>query len=253
MTPSPPRQRALLATVAKGLLLVFLGWLYGGDVVRWGQAQVSEVTALSELPRLWLGLLGSAVTIGGAAVLVLARQKPASWQPARLFTISALALLFLDFVVLNSRRSPLSSEEQGLLAVQHIADSASAESAPEGVLRDPSVLNSFLKELGAVPFFVKGERVEAWHLELRERCAGPDGEAGSAAPGTLIYCVASNRKQAWVTLVGTPNGEVFGKRAVVSTQDGWVGTVHVPTAEPAEPQEELPPEPVWGAPTQVDP
>ena len=41
--------------IARVFLLLFLAWLYGGDVVRWGQAQTAEVTALAELPRLWLG------------------------------------------------------------------------------------------------------------------------------------------------------------------------------------------------------
>ena len=72
------------ALAARVALLLFLGWLYGGDLVRWGQAQRAEVTALNELPRLWLGLLGCGVTLGGAVVLVLARGKPASWQPLRL-------------------------------------------------------------------------------------------------------------------------------------------------------------------------
>ena len=246
------KRAKILGIVARASLLAFLGWLYGGDVWRWVQAQSAEVTALAELPRLWLGLLGCAVTLGGAAVLVMSGQKPAHWKPSRLFTIAALSLLFLDFVVLNSRRSPLSSEEQTLLAVQSFAEQASRASAVEAVPRDPALLISFLEGLGTVPFFVDGDRVSSWKLEMRERCAGPAVDPGQAAVGTVIYCVASNRQHAWVTLVGLPIGQVFGARGMVATKDGWVGEVHV-----AQPESELEGEPsehpVWGGPTQVEP
>lgn len=240
--------------VGRIVLLVFLGWLYGGDLLRWIQAQVAEVAALSELPRLWLSLLGCAVTIGGAIVLVMAREKPPLWAPLRLFTIAALSLLFLDFVVLNSRRSPLTPDDQTVLAVQYIAESANHEAGTEVVPRDPQLLNSFLEGLGAVPFFVKGERVPAWKVELRERCTGPATEPGAASVGTVIYCVSLDRKQAWVTLVGTARGQVFGPRAIVSTEGGWVGEVHVAPAEPGpEPEGDRTDQPVWDSPTPDQP
>lgn len=241
-----------LSIALRVLLLAFLGWLYGGDVVRWLQAQGAEVTALSDLPRLWLGLLGTAVTVAGAVVLVQGRAQPASWKPKRLFTIGVLGLIFFDFVVLNSRRSPLTAEEQSVLAVQSVAEAANRMSAPEGVIRDPSLLQSFLSELGPVPFFVKGERVPAWKLELRERCQGPAADAREAEVGTVIYCVAPDRQRAWVTLVGTPLGQVFGPRAVVSTQQGFVGQVHAAPPE-VDPSEEEQDPPVWDAPTPPNP
>jgi hypothetical protein len=63
--------------------------------------------------------------------------------------------------------------------------------------------------------------------------------------GTLIYCVAVDRKQAWVSLVGTANGQVFGPRSIVSVKEGWVGEVHVPAPE----QPDQAAEPVWEQPT----
>ena len=244
------------ALAARALLLLFMGWLYGGDVLRWGQAQGAEVTALNELPRLWLGLLGCAVAVGGAVILVLSRRRLPTWPALRLLTIAMLSLLFLDFVVLNSRRSPLSADEQTLLVAQFFAESANTAAGTEAVPRDPALLASFLEDLGTVPFFVKGERVPSWKLDVRERCAGPATEPGEAAVGTVVYCVANDRKQAWVTVVGTAQGQLFGQRAIVSTQDGWVGQVHVstpaePDEQPDEPIEGEPP--VWGAPTPVVP
>ncbi|MDP1827219.1 MAG: hypothetical protein Q8L48_28355 [Archangium sp.] len=248
--PSTPLGLTGAGVIARSVLLLFLGWLYGGDLIRWVQAQTAEVTAMSELPRLWLSLLGCAVTIGGVVVLVMARKQPPSWRPVRLLTIAAMGLLFVDFVVLNSRRSPLSTDEQTLLAAQYIAESANHEAGSEAVPRDPALLHSFLQGLGTVPFFVKGERVPGWKLELRERCAGPAADPGEAEVGTVIYCVAADRKRAWVTLVGTPLGQVFGPRAIVSTREGWVGDVHVA----AEPEQEDPSDrPVWEAPTPNQP
>lgn len=238
---------------ARGVLLLFLSWLYGGDLMRWVQAQSAEVAALNELPHLWLALLGVAGALGGAVVLgmALAQKRPARWPPLRLLTIGALSLLCFDFVVLSSRKSMLSAEQQSQLAVQAVAEAANLVAGSEAVPRDPALLRSFLEGLGAVPYFRQGERVPEWKLELRERCPGPAAAPGPATAGTLIYCVATDRKQAWVTAVGTPFGQVFGPPAIVSTASGWVGEVHVAPPEPQAPDEPAD-APVWDAPTPDD-
>ena len=237
----------------RAVLLAFFGWLYGGDLARWAQAQSAEVAALAELPKLWLSLLGVLITAGGAVGLVMAvaTRKPADWPPLRLLTIGALGVLFFDFVVLSSRRSPISPEDRMQLAIHSLADGAGGEAGTEAVPRDPALLGAFLDGLGPVPFFAQGERVPGWRLELRERCAGPATEPGQAPVGTLIYCVAIDRKQAWVTLVGTPLGQVFGPRAIVSAKEDWVGEVHVAAPEPA-PGAATPGESVWDQPTPDD-
>ena len=239
--------------VVRLVLLGFLGWLYGGDLARWVQAQSAEVAALSELPKLWLSAGGVAVTVCGAVVLAMAvaTKKPSGWRPLRLLTIAAVSLLFFDFVVLSSRRSPISSEDRMLLAIHSLADGATAGAASEAVPRDPAMLAAFLDGLGPLPFFVKGERVAPWKVELRERCAGPATDPGQLPVGTLIYCVAVDRKQAWITLVGTAYGQVFGPRAIVSVKEGWVGEVHVPAPEPTA-SPDSPGESVWEQPTPDD-
>ena len=239
--------------VARAALLGFLGWLYGGDLARWVQAQTAEVAALSELPKWWLSLGGVAVTAGGAVVLAMAvaRKKPSGWPPLRLLTIAAVSLLFFDFVVLSSRGSPISAEDRMLVAIHSLSDGASGAAAPQAVPRDPALLATFLDGLGPVPFFVHGERVAQWSVELRERCAGPSSEPGALAPGTLIYCVSVDRKQAWVSLVGTPQAQRFGPRAIVSVKDDWVGEVHVAPPEPAAAPDGTE-EPVWDQPTPDD-
>jgi hypothetical protein len=125
------------------------------------------------------------------------------------------------------------------------------------VLRDPGALQQLVAQLGSeVPFFVKGERVPAWKVEVRERCPGPASDAGSASVGTLIYCVSTDRALAWVTVVGTPFGQVFGERAVISTEGLWVGEVHLAPEQPpeeADPRPDPQDPPVWGVPTQNEP
>jgi hypothetical protein len=253
VSPLPRRGAKVAGVATRSVLLLFLGWLYGGDLIRWIRAQFAEVTALSELPRLWLSVGGCAVTIGGVIVVVMALKKPASWQPVRLFSVAVLSLLFLDFVVLSSRKSPLALEEKIQLAVQSVAQAAGREAGTEVVPRDPALLHSFLEGLGTVPYFVRGERVADWKVEIRERCPGPAADAGGAAVGTIVYCIAADRKQAWVTLVGVPLGQVFGAPGIVSTEPGWVGEVHVALAEPPPGQEEPGDQPVWDAPTPDEP
>jgi hypothetical protein len=249
MTPSKAGQLALRAA-----MLLFLGWLYGGDLLLWLGARSAEVAAMSELPRVELAGLGVLVVLFGFGVLSVLQQKPASWRPQRLVSIAVVSLLFFDFVVLSSRKSMLPAEEQAVLAVQALAEGASELSAEEAVLRDPNALQAMADELGAVPYFEAGQRVPGWKVETREGCQGPAGDARSSRAGTFIYCVAGDRKRAWVTLVGTAVGERFGPRVVVSTDPAWVGEVQVKPREAAPPEGVEAPEtpPVWDQPTQED-
>ncbi len=234
------------AIVVQALFAAFLLWLYVGDLIRFFRAQAAPVTMLNELPSLGLSLVGTVVALAftGTLVLVAARRQPRAWRPRDFSIAAALFLVFIDFVILSAKRSPISAESRLLMAIQSVADDATRAAAIESVPRDPNLLRSFLEGVGAVPLFVEGERVPEWKLELRERCTGPALEPGSATPGTLIYCVAGDRKRAWVTLVGTTLGQSFGAPAIVSTEGDWVGEVvaAAPPEEPAGP-------PVWGPPT----
>lgn len=233
------------------VLLGFFAWLYGGDLVRFAQARTSEVAALSSLPHLGLSLAGVLVVLFGLGALgvSLAQRRPARWAPQRALTIALVSVVFFDLVVLSSRRDLLSAEHRAQRAIATLAERASERSGTEVVLRDPRVLQAIVAELGPVPYFVKGERVPAWQVEVRERCQGPAADAREAAVGTLVYCVAVDRRQGWVTLVGTAAGEVFGPRAVVGTTPEWVGEVRL--APPPVPEEEPgdPGPPVWPSPT----
>ncbi len=244
-------QRAI-AVVVRLLALGFFAWLYGGDLVRRAQAQSAEVAALSELPHLGLALAGVLVALGGFGVLgvALAQRRPARWAPLRLLSSALVALALLDFVVLSSKKGLLTVDEQGQLAIDALAQAASDNSGVEAVLRDPAMLGAMAADLGAAPYFERGEPVGPWRVEVRERCAGPADDAREARPGTLIYCVAADFKHAWVTLVATRAGQVFGARQVVGTAPGWVGEVQVARPPERDSEEAFPPEqPVWDSPT----
>lgn len=237
------------ALFVQGLLSVFVLWLYPGDLVRYLRAQGAPVAMMAEMPSLTLSLLGTLVALGFTAALILValKKQSASWRPRVMLLAASMFLLFIDFTVLASRRSAITAESRMLLTITTLCDEAERNAAVESVVRDPQLLQSFVANLGAVPLFVEGQRVAGWKVEVRERCAGPALEPGSSSPGTLIYCVSSDRHHAWVTLVGTSLGQTFGAPAVVSTEGDWLGEVSA-----LEPPAEEPGPPVWGEPTPGD-
>ncbi len=237
------------ALIAKLLFAAFLLWLYGGDLVRWLRAQVADVTVMNHLPSLPLALVGSFVAMGfGYVVLASAfTAQPANWRPRRIATIAAVSLLFFDFLVLSSRRPMVPPVEVLIASINTVAEAAGQASSTQSVARDPSILEEALAPFRDVPLFVKGERVSGWKVQLRESCSGPATELQTATPGTLIYCVSSDRQRAWVTLVATVNGATFGAPGIAGTDGVWVGTVGV-----ARPRAEQPGPPVWQAPTPDD-
>lgn len=251
------------ALAMHGLLLALLAVFYGGDLVRYVRATGADVAWMASLPSLALSLVGVATLLfaGGLLGVGLATGKDASWRGYRLGPIAGVVLFFFDFAVLSSVRSPTTGEERALFAVVALADGASQHASHTAVPDDPKLLASFVDDLGEVPFFVKGERVPKWTVDVRTGCKGPAGDAAGKGVGTLVYCLADDRKQAWVTLVGLAAGESFGSAAaVVSTEEPWMQPVTLappePTPEPDEPgRPELGAGPlgdVWQVPTPDD-
>ena len=237
--PEPTRSSPL-RRVLQVSLFAFALWLYGGDLVIWVRAHGAEVSVMSAMPSLVLSVLGVAVAVFYGASLV--RELTA--RVRQLAFAAVLSLLFIDFTFIASRRAGLPTEAVLLETVHGLAAQASGESSLQSVARDPRVLRELLPR-AAPPIYLKGERVEQWQVEVRERCEGPAAEAGQSPPGTVLYCVASNRQRAWVTVVATREGARFGPAAVVSVQPEWVGEVSA-APEPVEPPR---PAPVWGSPT----
>lgn len=236
------------------LLVLVLAVLYGGDLLRYVRATGADVAWMASLPSLGLAFAGVAVLLlaGGLLGFGLATGKDAAWRGYRLGPIAGLMLLFFDFAVLSSMRSPMSGQEQAALAVVALADGASQNASHVAVPDDPRLLASLLEDLGPVPFFEKGERVPRWSVDVRTGCSGPAAEAEGKGPGTLVYCVAGDRKRAWVTLVGVAPGESFGAPRIVSTEEPWMQEVTLAPQEPEPTEGEggVPsPEDVWRLPT----
>lgn len=235
--------RKHVGTIASALYAAFMLWLYGGDVVRWARLQSSAVTVMNDAPSLPLGIVGVVVALAFIVVLVRKQLLPApiaKWVP-----VLAVLVLFFDLIVVSSRRNVIYAEEMLVGAASTIAQVANEASGAEVVARDPLLFEEAVAPYTDVPLFVKGERVPKWKVQLREGCSGPAADVRDATPGTIVYCVSSDRRQAWVNVVATADGSTFGDVAMVGVSDRWVSHVRV-----SEPRRAPPPqEPVWEAPT----
>jgi hypothetical protein len=209
-----PSRKTLLGNA---LSLAALAWIYGGDLSDALRARGAEVSALTALPSpvgpavvLALAAIATAVVIGG-----LARGRGEGFKGYRLLPILLVGSLFVDLVLAESR-VPLASLDIASMSLQRFHQLAQALATEQAVPDDPRVLQPLLEELGRPPYLVHGEPVEAYALQVRKDCEGPVREAPGVRPGTLLYCVAPERKGAWVTLVGLPAERRFGEPAVLS-------------------------------------
>ncbi|MFZ5438799.1 MAG: hypothetical protein ACOZQL_02260 [Myxococcota bacterium] len=243
MKPLPLRSIALQA-----ILVAFMAWLYGGDLLRAVRAATSSVALLTVAPSLELSVIGLLVTgaLGVTLGLTALRKQPSRWRARRLALVGAATLLLVDFGALANRHPPMTAVESLALTLHAFADEASAASGPESVAREPEALRALLARAPAPPLFVGGEKLAAWKLEVRERCAGPASDVGTATPGTFVYCVSADRHRAWVTVVATREAQTFGAPAVVGVEPPWVA--EVAAAAPDE-GERKPERPVWEGPT----
>jgi hypothetical protein len=248
--PKPAAKPSRAALAMHGALLVLLAWWYGGDLIRFVRTSRAEVAMMTEPPSLALSLAGVLTVLGGAGLLGfgLLREKDADWRGYRLGPIAGVALLFFDFAVLSSVRSPLTAQDRVVQAVVALADGASEHASHVAVPVDPRLLDSLVADVGPVPLFRQGQRLARWSVDVRQGCAGPAGDAAGKGAGTLIYCVSADGKRAWVTAVGVALGNEFGAPAVVSVEPPWMQEVTVP---PGEPSFEDAPGPEPGAPDDV--
>jgi hypothetical protein len=210
-----PSRKTLLAN---GLSLIALGWIYGGDLVDALQARSAEVAAFTALPSVTRPAL--VLVLGAVATLVVAwgllRRQQEGFKGYRLLPILVVGALFADLVFAESR-VPLDSTDVASMALQRFQQAAQPLTTREVVPADPRALQPLLAGLGAPPYLVRGEKLSAYSLQVRENCEGPVREAPAGTrPGTLFYCVAPERKGAWVTVVGLPAETRFGLPAVLS-------------------------------------
>ncbi|CAM3439131.1 hypothetical protein G4177_17320 [Corallococcus sp. ZKHCc1 1396] len=207
-----PRRRTW---VSNALCLGALGWLYGGELVDALRVRTEEVSALTSSPSVARAgvVLGLSAVGLGVALWGLLRQRPEGFKGYRLLPILLVGALFLD-LVLSEGRSPLDAPAQAVVALREFQEAARKHVTPEAVPLDARVLQPLVAGLGTPPYRERGVQVTAYALQVRRDCAGPARDASGARPGTLLYCVSQDGKQAWVTLVGLPAEVRWGTPAV---------------------------------------
>jgi hypothetical protein len=227
-----PSRKTLLGNV---LSLAALAWIYGGDLADAVRARSSEVAAFTTLPSpvgpavvLALTVLATLVVVGG-----IVGNRAEGFKGYRLLPILLVGSLFVDLVLAESR-VPLSSLDVASMSLQRFHQLAQELATEQSVPDDPRILQPLLEQLGKPPYLVRGEPVAAYTLQVRKDCEGPVREAPGVLPGTLLYCVAPERKGAWVTLVGLPAEHRFGVPAVVSAR----GEARFLLVRPTPPDEE---------------
>lgn len=211
-----------------------LAWLYGGDLYDVTRARSSEVAALAALPSVPFAALLLVAALAGAVItgVGITQKKDASWKGYRVMPIIAVLGLFVDLFIVSADKSPFSSFARAGAAIELFESKASALASPTAVPADTASLEALLPELGEAPWLVKGEVQKAWKLEVTGDCTGPRTEANGAGAGTLLYCAAADRSQAWITAVGLPREERFGAPQLVTT--GGQPLVAVVERQPAE-------------------
>jgi hypothetical protein len=213
-----PSRKTLWANV---LCLGALGWIYGGDLADALRVRTAEVSAFYVPPSptraavvLGLAGVGLAVFLGG-----LARGRPEGFKGYRLLPILLVGALFMD-LALSEGRPPVDSDELATMALHRFQEEAQKQASETAVPTRADVLQPLVDALGAPPYLERGVPARAYALQVRSQCEGPLRDAPGTRPGTLLYCVARDGKQAWVTLVGLPAGVRFGAPAVLSQEDG---------------------------------
>jgi hypothetical protein len=223
---------ALGVNAALGALLL---WLYGGDVLDATRATSNEVAALSSMPLLPFAFAAIAGAVAGLGLTGFgaATKRDKTWRGYRVMPIVAVVVLFLDLFVLSATKSPFSSNARTLAAADLFEQRALQLSTVTAVPSDERALQPAVQSLGPVPWLVKGENLAEWQLKMVYGCTGPQLDVAGLRAGTIVYCVDTGRKEAWLTYVGLPFEQRFGPAQLV-TQGGTPLVGRVRTAPPAE-------------------
>ncbi|HEX8700287.1 MAG TPA: hypothetical protein VF815_15680 [Myxococcaceae bacterium] len=221
--------------IINGLCLLLVAWLYGGDLSDALQAREAEVSAFTSLPPLIPPII--VLTLGtlalGVVVWGLLRRRGDDFKGYRLLPIVLVAGLFMD-LVFAERRSPLDSTDLASMSLQRFHGLAQELATADAVPAEPAVLHRLLEDLGRPPYLVRGKPADEYTLQVRQDCEGPVRSASGLQPGTFIYCVAPERKGAWITLVGLPAEERFGLPDVLSVH----GEARFLVVQPSAPEPE---------------
>lgn len=229
-----PSRKTLLANAVS---LSALAWLYGGDLRDALRARDAEVAAYTQLPSVFPPALVVALTVGVTAVVAwaLLRRKDDSFKGYRLLPILLVGALMVDLVASESSGF-LGSADLTTAAMADFREAATELATPEAVPTDATVLGRLAEKLGPAPYLVRGQPAGLFTLEIRQGCTAAATDARSARPGTLVYCVRADGKEAWVTAVGLPQERRFGTPEMVSSN----GVVRVMQVDARQAEEQAP-------------
>lgn len=244
-TAPVPATRLQMAVQAV-CVLVLLSW-YGADLIDGLRFPSAELAAFVKPPSVLFAGVVVLATLGAAAAALNGHLKKLGglYRGHRLLPIVLVVVAFVDLFVVSSTRSPLSATDQAVMAVHEFARRANGIATTKKVSNDEAALRELLKDLGTPPYWIRGEKVAEYKLELRPTCTGPAKDRLSSAPGTLLYCTNAEGTEAWVSLVGLPTGTRFGEPTVVSRGELLIagevkaGWVEPPEDGPAPAPEEL--------------
>jgi hypothetical protein len=236
----PPSSGVFLASAASFSVLWFL---HGTEVLDHFRLQRAEVAALVAPPRLWLSLpvLLLALVAVGVYGWASRRRRPPGFPGYRLLPILLVVTVFADFLVLSESAVPVSSADQTAITLAVLQRGLFAGTRGT-VPTDPDKLRTLVQGLGPPPYHVRGQRPSHWNLQVRSGCEGPVGEAPGTEPLTIIYCVSSDRRLAWITVLSLPAEQKFGPAAMFS-RGGEIQMVPIFDPQAAEPGAPLPERP----------
>lgn len=231
--------RSRVGLALNGLGAVLLGWLYVGDALDAVRSRSAQVSAYLEPPNLTFALLALLATAAAIAALGwgVYHSRASGWRGYRLMPIVAVVVLFVDLFILTAARSPLTSADRTALTLRSFVDAANAAATLGQVPKIKMELQAMVDVFGPPAYRVQGVPVKAWAVVVRERCLGPVTAIDDEPVGTLFYCLAEDRKTAWVSAVALPVGTYLGAPALF-TRGGEVisGVVNAKVADepPAE-------------------
>ncbi len=162
-------------------------------------------------------------TLGVGLVALIAALRRGDARPVRIFFVIAFLALVVDIFFLPASRLP------PIVTSDMVAESALEQARARVVLGGgpgllPDTLEPFESALAegiAPPYLDHGDAVDRWTMVLRHPCDAAVQVPEDQGVGTIFYCLSADRRQGWLTVVGT-GGRLVGPPAMAVTLEGPV-------------------------------
>ncbi len=189
---------------ANGLALALLLWIGIRYLLIGLEVRSASVVALTAIPPwpLYAGFVALAAALAGLVGLAVARRATPESKVFRLLPVASAICLSTHWFVLPTAVPPIALDQ---LAIQELADVPSLVTPDSyGLLPvDAEPIAAALRTLPC-PYLRNGQPMTPWALSVVRDCTGPIVELPPGIQaGTLLYCVAADRRKAWMSGVGT--------------------------------------------------